>query len=214
MSTNVGFGSTYSAFSNLIDMYDEETECKEGIWKTTQGGASTFAEEEQDVNCSFTEGIDTVDILLSHFYYHKKLLTRVVSDHEVEEYIRCRRITYKLKSNGTFTPEFNICGNPPIIVHSEADLNGLRYGQKHDNIGCIIPDYENSKGGHYKCGKLACENPDICVYSMCSDASGGIMMFWEYDSQGASIPISRDTYEQNILRNVNSMKAKLAHKKH
>lgn len=196
MSTNMEFGSTYSAFS------------------TSKSGASILNEEEPGVNSSLTEGIDAVDILLSHYYYHKNLLTRVVSDHEVEEYIRSRRITYKLTSDGTFTPEFNIRGNPPIVVHSEADLNGLNYGQKLDDIGCIIPDYENFNGGHYKCSKLSRENPDICVYSMCSAASGGIMMFWEYDSQGAYIQISRDTYEQNILRNVNSMKAKLAHKKH
>lgn len=105
---------------------------------------------------------------------------------------------YKLDSDGSFTPEFSICSKPPIVIHSESDMDGLSYGQRVNDGGYMIPDYENFKGGHYKCGKLARENPGICVYSIC-----GNMMFWEYNSSGLPNLISRDTYEKKILQIVN-----------
>ena len=199
--SNIGFGTKYSAFSDLIDMYDNETEYnneteyKGEISTIDECAVSTFDYEEDS----------KINNILS---YNKNMLTRVASTNEIEQYFRRRHVTYKLISNGTFTPEFCICTNPPIIIHSENYVDGLCYAERINNDGCIVPDYDNSKGGHYKCGKLARENPGICVYSICGVRGGTEMLFWEYNSYGTPIPISCESYEQKILRKVNFTKAR------
>ena len=141
-------------------------------------------------------------------HYNKDLLDRISSENEINQYFRRRHVTYKLISDGTFTPEFGICTTPPIVIHSENDIDGLNYGKRINSNGCIVPDCENLKGGHYKCSKLASENPGICVYSICCIRGGTEMMFWEYNSVGMPVSICRDTYEGKILRTVNSTKAR------
>jgi hypothetical protein len=198
--------------SNCIDICHQETECNKG----SKSSEATLQNASTTTNTSspYTEFYndkeeDTLYILRDHLNYHKELLRRVIEDDEVEQYFRYKHVTYKLQSNGSFTPEFSICGNPPIIIHSLSNMDGLNYGEKVDGMGYMAPDYENLKGGHYKCGKLARENPGICVYSVCGHSNSNIM-FYEYNSLEAPVTISRDTYEKKILQNVNLTKFRLA----
>lgn len=107
-----------------------------------------------------------------------------------------------LESDGVFTPELSICGKPPVVIHSEADRDGLNHGKKVERNGYLIVEYDNHEGGHYKCGKLARENPGISVFSMCGCEEERIVI-WKYDTLGNPVPISRDEYEKRILQNVN-----------